>query len=138
MVIREFGVEDSIQLVSAALSMISIYKCLAERFSFIRNNENLGLYSKEFFEGLRDLAIPILGMVYVQMATWSGVFTLSILPFTLLVTINPIYLGMFGVVVRNDSHRYQTMVNFNILMYISILATFTVILIMVSCLIILT
>lgn len=103
MVMKEFGLEFeelcgikySIQAISAALSMISIYKCLVDRFSFIRNDGDKGPVSKEFLKAMGDLAIPILTIFSVMLFTWSDTTMTPELSFVIMMFLHPMMAFIF-------------------------------------------
>ena len=57
-VIKQFGVKDPIQIISAILSWIGALKHYSDRTSFIRNGEDLGIASWSFAKALVNLIIP--------------------------------------------------------------------------------
>ena len=103
MVIKEFGLEFeewfgikySIQAVSGILSMISIYKCLVDRFSFIRNGRDMGPVSKEFLKAMADLAFPILTIFSIMLFTWSNTSITPELSFVLVICLHPLVAFIF-------------------------------------------
>lgn len=71
MVYNEYGIEDSIQVVSAIFSFLSIYKALAERNSFIKNKKDLGIFSWEFLKSLAEYVIPMWNLMQIVLVAIS-------------------------------------------------------------------
>ena len=94
MVMKEFGVEDPIQVISGLFSMISIYKALAAQFCFIRNGDNKSMLSWDFAKALTDLAIPILALFTLILASWSEEYIEPPNQFAILFVLHPIVLGI--------------------------------------------
>jgi len=99
MVIFEYGIEDSIQIISATLSFLSIHKALADRFSFIRYNKDMGLVSQEFLNALVELVVPIsnLLIIFLFVITTPREFKFAArVPAALFLLLHPIYLIIIG------------------------------------------
>lgn len=105
-----YGIEYSIQVISAALSIISIYKCLADRFSFINNGKDLGPVSKDFLKGMVDLAIPILTYFLLMIVTWSAPRIPSEYSLTLVIIIHPIVAFSFILLDRIFKAAFKTFI----------------------------
>ena len=71
-VLREYGIEDDIQLISLAISSISMIKCNVDRIAFIRHKRDVGLASREFMATWLEIFIPMqLTFVIGNVASWS-------------------------------------------------------------------
>ena len=55
--IKQYGVTDPIQVISAILSYFSLLKTLAERVALIINGQDLGILSMTFLKSIANLSI---------------------------------------------------------------------------------
>ena len=69
-IIKQYGVTDPIQVISAILSCVSRYKTIAERISFIINGQDLGILSMTFLKSIANLIVVffsnLIFLVYVM------------------------------------------------------------------------
>ena len=71
-VLREYGIEDNIQLISLAISSISMIKCNVDRIAFIRHKRDVGLASREFMATWVEIFVPMqLTFVIGNVWEWS-------------------------------------------------------------------
>ena len=93
-IIKQFGIKEPIQIVSAILSLTSIYKCIASRYSFIWKGYDTGLFSIDFWKAMVYLFIPIMSLFVFEFLAWSDGFVPSLFPFMILIAMHPIVIGV--------------------------------------------
>ena len=59
-VIKIYGISDPIQLLSALLALIGVFKIQVDRYCFIRNGEDFGIASWTYVKSFLDLIMPFL------------------------------------------------------------------------------
>ena len=72
LIMNEYEVKDRLQLYSAIISMISMFKCMVDRYSFIRNGQDLGMISFEFIKAVLYLTPPLASVFIFELISWSN------------------------------------------------------------------
>ena len=70
-IIKQYGVTDPIQVISAILSYVSLYKTLAERVSFIINGKDLGIFSMTFLKSIANLSVMFFSLLIILLFVMS-------------------------------------------------------------------
>ena len=94
MVMSEFGISDKIQVISAMLSMFSIFKCLVDRYAFIRLGKDNGLFSFEFYKAIFDLFPLLASLFMLELLAWSDDTVPPYVSFVLVFPLHTFWLGI--------------------------------------------
>ena len=70
-IIKQYGVTDPIQVISAILSFVSLCKTFVDRASFSINGQDLGILSKTFLKSVANWIVTILSALILLLFVMS-------------------------------------------------------------------